>query len=211
MRCSPCKPFSWITLIAVLTLLLSGWTCSGMFVSCQGVSQAQITSLSPGKIPSDVNSVPLTVAGNGFTPRSQITWNGSTGDHVSGLTPRSGDDYSGDLGILRRRQQCADFCVSGFGMSYQREFCRARSSHQLEPCTGSSAQIKNLSAFLASRWVVLLRLFLSRRSCWSGFTGCGAIRENSLRRATLPCDREECRGPSTPPGLHFVKSRLRSG
>ena len=78
MRSSPCKPFSWITLIAVLTLLLSGWTCSGMFVSCQGISQAQITSLSPGNIPRDVNSVPLTVAGSGFTPESQIMWNGST-------------------------------------------------------------------------------------------------------------------------------------
>jgi len=78
MLSSPCKPFSWITLIAVLTLLLSGWTCSGMFVSCEGVSQAQITSLSPGNIPRDVNSVPLTVAGNGFTPQSQITWNGNT-------------------------------------------------------------------------------------------------------------------------------------
>ena len=78
MRSSPCKPFSLIALIAVLTLLLSGWTCSGMFVSCQGVSQPQITSISPGKIPSDVNSVPLTVAGNGFTPQSQIMWNGST-------------------------------------------------------------------------------------------------------------------------------------
>jgi hypothetical protein len=49
-----------------------------MFVSCQGGSQAQITSLSPGNIPSDVNSVPLTVAGSGFTPQSQIMWNGST-------------------------------------------------------------------------------------------------------------------------------------
>jgi hypothetical protein len=49
-----------------------------MFVSCQGVSQPQITSIPPGKIPSDVNSVPLTVAGNGFTPQSQIMWNGST-------------------------------------------------------------------------------------------------------------------------------------
>jgi hypothetical protein len=49
-----------------------------MFVSCQGVSQAQITSILPGKIPSDANSVPLTVAGNGFTLQSQIMWNGST-------------------------------------------------------------------------------------------------------------------------------------
>ena len=78
MRSSPCKPFSLIALIAALTLLLSGWTCSGMFVSCQGVSQAQITSILPGKIPSDANSVPLTAAGSGFTPQSQIMWNGST-------------------------------------------------------------------------------------------------------------------------------------
>jgi hypothetical protein len=78
MRSSLYKPFSWIALIAALAALLSGWTCSGTFVSCQGVSQAQITSLSPGNIPSDVNSVPLTVAGSGFTPQSQIMWNGST-------------------------------------------------------------------------------------------------------------------------------------
>ena len=78
MRSSLGKPFLSIALIAALAALLSGWTCSGMFVSCQGVSQAQITSLSPDKIPSDVNSVPMTVAGNGFTPQSQIMWNGST-------------------------------------------------------------------------------------------------------------------------------------
>jgi hypothetical protein len=78
MRSSLGKLFSLIALIAVLTVLLSGWTCSGMFVSCQGVSQAQITSLSPGAIPRDVNSVPLTVTGSGFTPQSQIMWNGST-------------------------------------------------------------------------------------------------------------------------------------
>jgi len=78
MRSSLCKPFLSIALIAALAALLSGWTCSGMFVSCQGVSQAQITSISPGKIPSDANSVPLTVAGSGFTPQSQIMWNGST-------------------------------------------------------------------------------------------------------------------------------------
>ncbi len=78
MRSFPCKPFSLIALIAALAALLSGWTCSGMFVSCQGVSQAQITSLSPGHIPRDVNSVPLTVAGDGFTPQSQIMWNGSS-------------------------------------------------------------------------------------------------------------------------------------
>ncbi len=73
-----CKLFPSIALIAALTLLLSGWTCSGMFESCQGVSQAQITSLSPDHIPRDANSAPLTVDGSGFTPRSQILWNGST-------------------------------------------------------------------------------------------------------------------------------------
>jgi hypothetical protein len=78
MRSSLCKPFLSIALIAALAALLSGWTCSGMFVSCQGVSQAQIASILPGKIPSDANSVPLTVAGSGFTPQSQIMWNGST-------------------------------------------------------------------------------------------------------------------------------------
>ena len=78
MRSSLGKPFLSIALIAALAALLSGWTCSGMFVSCQGVSQAQITSILPGKIPSDANSVPLTVAGNGFTLQSQIMWNGST-------------------------------------------------------------------------------------------------------------------------------------
>jgi len=78
MRSSLGKHFLSIALIAAMAALLSGWTCSGMFVSCQGVSQAQITSILPGKIPSDANSVPLTVAGNGFTLQSQIMWNGST-------------------------------------------------------------------------------------------------------------------------------------
>jgi hypothetical protein len=78
MRSSLGKVFLSIALIAALAALLSGWTCSGMFVSCQGVSQAQITSILPGKIPSDASSVPLTVAGSGFTPQSQIMWNGST-------------------------------------------------------------------------------------------------------------------------------------
>jgi len=51
-----------IALIAALILLLSGWTCSALFVSCQGVvAQPQITSLSPDTIPSDAQSVLLTV------------------------------------------------------------------------------------------------------------------------------------------------------
>ena len=77
----PCKhfPLIHIALIAALTLLLSGWTCSAMFISCQGVGeQPQITSLSPDTIPRDTNSVLLTVDGSGFTPQSQIMWNGSS-------------------------------------------------------------------------------------------------------------------------------------
>jgi hypothetical protein len=78
MRSSPGNTLLSIAFIASLAVLLSGWTCSAIFVSCQGVSQAQITSISPGKIPGDANSVPLTVAGSGFTPQSRIMWNGST-------------------------------------------------------------------------------------------------------------------------------------
>jgi hypothetical protein len=83
MACSyagPRKPFPLvhIGLIAALTPLLSGWTCRAMFISCQGVGeQPQITSISPDAIPSDANSVLLTVDGSGFTPQSQIMWNGN--------------------------------------------------------------------------------------------------------------------------------------
>ena len=75
----PYKPFPLIrvALIAALTLLLPGWTCSAIFLSCQGVGQSQVTSLSPDTIPSDAESVLLTVDGSGFTPQSQILWNGS--------------------------------------------------------------------------------------------------------------------------------------
>ena len=79
-RVSPRESFPVISiaLIAALTLLCSGWTCSAMFVSCQGVgSQPQIVLLSPNSIPHDADSVPLTVEGNGFNPQSQIMWNGN--------------------------------------------------------------------------------------------------------------------------------------
>ena len=72
-------PLIHIALIAALTLLLSGWTCTAMFISCQGVGEKpQIASLSPDTIPSDANSVLLTVDGSSFTPQSQIMWNGSS-------------------------------------------------------------------------------------------------------------------------------------
>src|SRR5207245_6719240 len=74
-------PLVRIAFIAVLTLLLAGWTtCSAMvdFNSCEGsVPQPQISSLSPGAIPGDAASVLLTVNGSGFVPQSQIMWNGS--------------------------------------------------------------------------------------------------------------------------------------
>lgn len=76
-----CKPFPLVrtALVVVLTLVFAGWTsCSGSFFSCpSAASQAQITSLSPSTIPGDANLVPLTVTGGGFTPHSQILWNGS--------------------------------------------------------------------------------------------------------------------------------------
>lgn len=79
----PRKPFPLVrvALIAVLTLLLSGWsTCTAMvdFNSCEGsVLQPQITSLLPGAISGDAESVVMTVNGSGFAPQSQIMWNGS--------------------------------------------------------------------------------------------------------------------------------------
>ncbi len=77
--CATRKPFALnrVALIVALSLLVSGWTCNAIFISCQGVGeQSQITSLAPNTIPSDTNSVLLTVDGSGFTPQSQIMWNG---------------------------------------------------------------------------------------------------------------------------------------
>jgi hypothetical protein len=105
---NPRKPFPSIriALIAALPLLLSGWTCSGMFESCEGVSQAGVAALSPSNIPSDTNSVPLTVTGRGFTPKSRIRWNGSTlettfldSDHLQAtITQQTFDDFGGSAG-----------------------------------------------------------------------------------------------------------------
>jgi hypothetical protein len=48
------------------------------FNSCPGsVPQPQITSLSPGSVPGDAASVPVTVNGSNFVPQSQILWNGN--------------------------------------------------------------------------------------------------------------------------------------
>ncbi len=80
---NPGKPFPSvrIALVAILTLLLSGWTtCTAIvnFSSCPGtVPRPQITSLSPDTIPGNAESVLLIVNGSGFVPQSQILWNGS--------------------------------------------------------------------------------------------------------------------------------------
>ena len=79
----PCKPFPSVRIafVAVLTLLLSGWTtCTAIvkFSSCPGtVPLPQITSLSPDTIAGDTESVLLIANGSGFVPQSQIMWNGS--------------------------------------------------------------------------------------------------------------------------------------
>ena len=107
MCSSPSNPSICIALIAVLTLLLSGWTCRAMFESCQGlVPQAQIASLSPSNIPSDVGSVLLTVDGSGFTPQSQIMWNGNSlqttlmdSHHLeTTITQQTFDSFGGSAG-----------------------------------------------------------------------------------------------------------------
>ena len=76
-RAKPRKPVPWIRigLLTASTLLLSGWTCGVFFVSCLGVAQPQIASLSPDAISRDAELVLLTVEGTGFTPQSQIMWN----------------------------------------------------------------------------------------------------------------------------------------
>ena len=104
----PYKSFPLIrgALIAALTLLLPGWTCSAIFLSCQGVSQSQVTSLSPDAIPSNAESVLLTADGSGFTPQSQIMWNGNAlqttfmdSHHLqTTVTQQTFDSFGGSVG-----------------------------------------------------------------------------------------------------------------
>ena len=104
----PYKPFPLIrvALIAALTLVLSGWTCSAIFLSCQGVVPSQVTSLSPDAIPSNVESLLLTADGSGFTPQSQIMWNGNAlqttfmdSHHVqTTVTQQTFDSFGGSVG-----------------------------------------------------------------------------------------------------------------
>lgn len=74
-------PLVPIVSLAVLVLMISGWTTCAVFFSfnsCPGsVPQPQITSLSPDTIPLDGAAVLLTVIGNNFVPQSEVLWNGT--------------------------------------------------------------------------------------------------------------------------------------
>src|SRR6185437_8813166 len=76
------KHFPWlhIAFVAILTVTLSGWTCTAIigFNSCLDVPPTpQITLLSPSAVPVTADSVVLTVRGSGFVPQSHILWNGN--------------------------------------------------------------------------------------------------------------------------------------
>jgi hypothetical protein len=80
---NPCKPFPFVrvALLAVLTLLLSGWTtCTAIvgFGTCAStVPQPVIISLSPDTVSDDGESASLDVDGSDFVPQSEIMWNGN--------------------------------------------------------------------------------------------------------------------------------------
>jgi len=109
---NPIKPFPWvrIAILALLTLLLSGWTtCTAIvsFNTCPGtVPQPVIISLSPDTIPDDTESDPLTVEGSSFVPQSQIMWNGnavqttfSDSQHLrTTITRQTLDSFGGSAG-----------------------------------------------------------------------------------------------------------------
>jgi hypothetical protein len=109
---NPCKrcPSVRIAFIAVLILLLSGWsTCNAIvnFSSCLGtVPQPLINLLSPDPMPGNTESVVLIVNGSGFIPQSQILWNGSAlqttfldSDHLRAtITQQTFDSFGGSVG-----------------------------------------------------------------------------------------------------------------
>ncbi len=123
---SPRKPFPLvhIGLVVALTLLLSGWTCRAMFISCQGVGEKpQITSISPDAISSDANSVLLTVDGTGFTPQSQIMWNGNalqttfanSRELQTTITQQAFDSFGGSAGSSVQISVSSPESLSDFG------------------------------------------------------------------------------------------------
>lgn len=123
-------PFFRLALVAVLTLLLSGWTCNALFEfnSCEGVTattQPQITSLSPGSIAGDTGSILLIVDGSGFTPQSQILWNGSALEtaftdsrHLqTTITQQTFDSFGGAVGSSVQISVRSQGSVAGLGCS----------------------------------------------------------------------------------------------
>jgi hypothetical protein len=70
------------------------------------VGQSQVISLTPDTIPSDAESVLLTVDGKGFTPQSQIMWSGNAlqttfidSHHLqTTVTQQTFDAFSGSVG-----------------------------------------------------------------------------------------------------------------
>jgi hypothetical protein len=100
-------PWARLVFIVALTMLLSGWTCSAMFISCQGVgTQPQLASLLPDAIPSDEEAVSLTVDGRGFFRQSQIMWNGNALETIfmdshrlqATITQQTFDSFGGSAG-----------------------------------------------------------------------------------------------------------------
>jgi len=109
---NPCKPFplARIALLALLTLLLSGWTNCTAIISlgtCSTtVPQPVVISLSPDTVPDDGESVPLTVDGSDFVSESEIMWNGNAlqtkfmdSSHLQAtITPQIFDSFGGSAG-----------------------------------------------------------------------------------------------------------------
>jgi hypothetical protein len=108
---NPCKSFPLvrIALLAVLTLLLSGWTTCTAIISLgcpTTVPPPVIISLSPDTVPDDGESVPLTVDGSDFVSESEIMWNGNAlqtkfmdSSHLQAtITPQIFDSFGGSAG-----------------------------------------------------------------------------------------------------------------
>jgi hypothetical protein len=100
----PCKPFPSVRIafLAILTMLLSGWTTFTAMVNFNNctdmVPQPQITSLSPASVPGDTESVLLIVHGSRFcSPISDHVERKPTTDRIWRLTPTAGHDYSADV------------------------------------------------------------------------------------------------------------------
>lgn len=143
-RGDSCKLFPAVRVlfVAVLVLMLSGWTTCAVFFgfnSCPGaVPQPQITSLSPDSISVDVPSVLLTVNGSNFVPQSKVLWNGTA------MATTVVDSHHLQVAItqmtlesLGSEKQCSDFrnvsCVHPCcGLSEWRGFGRACTSYQLK-------------------------------------------------------------------------------